>query len=223
MAIRYVIQSPNGDTFVYIDDGIFSGIRFRKDLTEWLERETLPGKVRIIVVSPVIHRKGYLDAKAKLEEEAAKKGVKLTFTRKFELVLESDPEGDIDLLWPTFNPSEVPWLAEYHATKSTASFKPRNKNVLGRNRLYSTPERRLLLEKEFAMHGAKIALSFPKAEWNGIRPLGFNPDNASLGFGSMVVFYRNCPNTTPLVFWADYNWEPLFPRITNKARNRQEV
>ena len=47
------------------------------------------------------------------------------------------------------------------------------------------------------------------------RPLG-NMVLKSLGFGSMIVTFRNCPNNTPLAFWAGDPWYPLFPRKVNK-------
>jgi hypothetical protein len=37
----------------------------------------------------------------------------------------------------------------------------------------------------------------------------------TLGFGSVIVTFRNCPNTCPLPFWAGDPWYPLFPRSTN--------
>jgi hypothetical protein len=37
----------------------------------------------------------------------------------------------------------------------------------------------------------------------------------TLGFGSLIVTYRNCPNNAPLALWVDHPWYPLFPRTTN--------
>ena len=37
----------------------------------------------------------------------------------------------------------------------------------------------------------------------------------TLGFGSLIVTYRNCPNNAPLALWVDAPWYPLFPRTTN--------
>jgi hypothetical protein len=37
----------------------------------------------------------------------------------------------------------------------------------------------------------------------------------TLGFGSTLVTFRNCPNNCPLAFWAGYPWYPLFQRKTN--------
>lgn len=37
----------------------------------------------------------------------------------------------------------------------------------------------------------------------------------TLGFGSLIVTFSNCPNNAPLAFWVDSPWYPLFPRATN--------
>ena len=47
-----------------------------------------------------------------------------------------------------------------------------------------------------------------------IRPLGFSLMK-TLGFGSPVVSFNNCPNTAPLALWAGDPWYPLFPRRAN--------
>jgi hypothetical protein len=38
---------------------------------------------------------------------------------------------------------------------------------------------------------------------------------STLGFGSTIVTFRNCPNNAPLAFWAGDPWYPLFPRKIN--------
>jgi hypothetical protein len=43
----------------------------------------------------------------------------------------------------------------------------------------------------------------------------------TLGFGSLIVTFRNCPNNTPLALWAGDPWYPLFPRITNTDTSLQ--
>jgi hypothetical protein len=49
---------------------------------------------------------------------------------------------------------------------------------------------------------------------NSERPLG-HMTLVTLGFGSLIVTYRNCPNNAPLALWVDHPWYPLFPRTTN--------
>src|SRR5205823_14973302 len=45
-------------------------------------------------------------------------------------------------------------------------------------------------------------------------PLGYDVFKC-VGFGSLLVTYRNCPNNCPLVLWAGDPWFPLSPRKTN--------
>ena len=46
--------------------------------------------------------------------------------------------------------------------------------------------------------------------------------NYGLGVGTMVVTYRNCPNTAPLALWWEVNrwWTPLLPRRVNGVAGR---
>jgi hypothetical protein len=37
----------------------------------------------------------------------------------------------------------------------------------------------------------------------------------TVGFGALIVTFRNCANNCPLGFWVDDPWYPLFPRKTN--------
>jgi hypothetical protein len=61
--------------------------------------------------------------------------------------------------------------------------------------------------------GVRIRDMCPNLKENH-HPLGYSVLK-TLGFGALVVTYRNCPNNCPLAFWADWPWEPLFPRKTN--------
>jgi hypothetical protein len=64
--------------------------------------------------------------------------------------------------------------------------------------------------------------SFSQNPSPSLRPLGFGP--FGVGFGSLFVTYRNCPNNAPLALWwgdpdADPShpfskWRPLVPRKT---------
>ena len=48
-----------------------------------------------------------------------------------------------------------------------------------------------------------------------MRPLGYH-NLRTLGFGSMFITYRNCPNNCPLALWVEQDAYPsLFPRKAN--------
>jgi len=64
-----------------------------------------------------------------------------------------------------------------------------------------------------------------------LHPLGYSK-LVGLGFGSMIVTFRNCPNNCPLaLWWGDPNakassplsrWYPLFWRKTYKKEGASE-
>lgn len=81
---------------------------------------------------------------------------------------------------------------------------------------------RQLLESEFLIAGVKIR-SLIQSPKDFIRPLGCG--NFGVGFGSMLVTYRNCPNNCPLALWwgdpeatsGALHWYPLLSRKTYAA------
>ncbi|MGU5654953.1 phosphoribosyltransferase-like protein [Aeromonas allosaccharophila] len=97
-----------------------------------------------------------------------------------------------------------------------------NKNL--RDEDYATsffpdPVARKLAEEAFVLYGHKILSGVKDKKF--FKPLGIGMYDNSLGFGASVFSYRNCPNTTPLVFWwGDYEesdttalkWYPLMKR-----------
>ena len=79
--------------------------------------------------------------------------------------------------------------------------------------LFSSDAAKILLEQEFLKAGVHIRQICPNLSAVQ-RPLG-HMTLETLGFGSLIVTYRNCPNNAPLAFWVDAPWYPLFPRTTN--------
>lgn len=84
---------------------------------------------------------------------------------------------------------------------------------MGAAGLFSGENGRGLVEQEFLKAGVGIRDQSPYLT-KYQRPLG-NSVLETLGFGSMIVTYRNCPNNAPLALWAGDPWYPLFPRKTN--------
>ena len=78
---------------------------------------------------------------------------------------------------------------------------------------FSSEEGRDVLEQELLVAGAKIRDLCPQLN-KYQRPLG-NMILETLGFGSTIVTFRNCPNNAPLAFWAGNPWYPLFERKIN--------
>lgn len=100
-------------------------------------------------------------------------------------------------------------------------FEPRQPGGKLQYNVFSSEEGRQLLERELLLAGMRIR-AFCKNPNRALRPLGFS--SFALGFGSMIVTFRNCPNNCPLALWwgdphAGLNhpfskWYPLFPRKT---------
>jgi hypothetical protein len=78
-----------------------------------------------------------------------------------------------------------------------------------------------VLEQALVKAGLKIR-SFSAKPKPILRPLGFGP--FGMGFGSLFLSWRNCPNNAPLALWwggkteppwHPFNrWYPLVPRKT---------
>ena len=84
---------------------------------------------------------------------------------------------------------------------------------VGGKALFSSDEGKTLLEQEFLKAGARIRQICPNLGATQ-RPLGHMTLD-TLGFGSLIVTFRNCPNNAPLALWVGDPWYPLFPRTTN--------
>lgn len=119
-----------------------------------------------------------------------------------------------DVLRPRGIPQD-PEVMEYATQVSTNHpFILGTADGIGVNKLYSSEEGRGLLKQEFLRAGVRIRKMRPYlSEYQ--RPLG-NIVLKSLGFGSMIVTFRNCPNNAPLALWAGDPWYPLFPRKVNR-------
>ena len=115
----------------------------------------------------------------------------------------------------------TPELTAYMETEERYPFVPRNPGGHSELNLFSSETGRQALEREMLLAGMRIR-SFCQEPSPAMRPLGRG--YFGLGFGSMIVTYRNCPNTVPLaLWWGDSNehpdhpfskWYPLLPRRT---------
>ena len=98
--------------------------------------------------------------------------------------------------------------------RSTYSLKMRPiTNPPYESQFFSNDNGRQELERIFLVSGTRLFDACPQFPDN-FRPYGFSAFD-DLGFGSLLAFYRNCPNTSPPSLWAGNPWIPLFPRKTN--------
>lgn len=198
--------------FLYLDDAIFTGNRVRTDLGSWLKSDA-PDAAKVYVVTIALHRGGQYFAKNKIKEsaKAAGKSIDVRWWRCIEIEDRKSCIDSSDVLRPT----SIPEDEEVRAYSSGLKYKPifRTPGNVGGNGFFSSEKGRHLLEQELLKAGAKIRSICPNLNVYQ-RPLG-NMVLETLGFGSLLVTFRNCPNNCPLAFWVGDPWYPLFPRSTN--------
>ena len=205
--------------FVYLDDVIFTGGRAGEDLENWIRCEA-PPKAALHVIVFALHRFGEYKVSERLREAAADadKEVEIKFWRFRTVENRLARKNNSEVLWPIELPDDAQVNA-YASEETRFPWVPREPG--GRLGPFSSEQGRQLLEREFLIAGVKIRLGHEDPS-TSLRPLGFSP--FGLGFGSMTVTFRNCPNNTPLALWwgnidasgpANFNnWYPLFPRKT---------
>lgn len=214
---------PGGD-FIYLDDVMFSGNRVGNDLERWINEEASDvAKVHVIVAG--WHTGGLFLVQRKLKDVIAKSGKKITITYWRAVAVENRKayKNNSGVLWPAAVPN-VAQVQAYMALPSKFPFEPRQPSTTAIEP-FSSEVGRQVLESEFLIAGAKIRAMSENPK-QSMRPLGFSP--FGVGFGSMIVTYRNCPNNCPLALWwgdpeatsGALHWYPLLPREGySSARN----
>lgn len=214
----------DGGDFIYLDDVIFSGNRVGNDLEPWIDNHA-PQVANVHVIVAALHLGGWYLADKKLKNviKQSGKNITITYWRSLEVENRKWYKNSSEVLWPT----EIPSVAEvqtYMALPSKFPFEPRQPSAKPIEP-FSSEAGRQVLESEFLIAGAKIRAMSENPK-SSMRPLGFSP--FGIGFGSMLVTYRNCPNNCPLAMWwgdpeatsGALHWYPLLPREGySSARN----
>ena len=198
--------------FVYLDDGLFTGNTILNDLRGWL-KDSAPKEAVVHVIVMALHRGGQYYAQTELAKAAKQldKKVEFKWWRIVELEDRKTYIKDSDVLRPTKIPEDEATKAYGKSLKFSPTLRPAGS--LGTLKIFSSEEARELVEQQLLIKGVYIRTKSPKLK-EYARPLG-NMVLSSLGFGSTIVTFRNCPNNAPLAFWAGAPWYPLFPRKTN--------
>ena len=201
---------PNA--FVYLDDAIFTGNRVRHDLERWIA-ERAPDESRVRVVTIALHTGGRYYAENKIKEAAttAHRRIDLEWWRAISFEDRKAYTTTSDVL----RPASIPTDDGVEAYVAGMRFPPnlRRGGEVGKLGIFSSEAGRQVLEEEFLKAGVRIRQMCPDLTPYQ-RPLG-NMVLDTLGFGSMIVTFRNCPNNAPLALWAGDPWYPLFQRTTN--------
>jgi hypothetical protein len=200
---------------VYIDDVVFGGGHVRGDLVPWI-KNTAPKKVTVHIIVLAYHLGGqwYADQQIAKAAQEAGKVVKVAWWSLHAIEDRRYYIYESDVLRPTRIPDHKP-SHDYAKVLTEAGYPPvlRKPGSVGKAKFYSGEKGRDLLEQQFLMKGTEIRTLCPNLiEFQ--RPLG-NTLLSTLGFGAMIVTYRNCPNNCPLALWVGDPWYPLCPRRTN--------
>lgn len=207
----------DGGDYIYLDDVIFSGNRIGNDLEAWIRGEA-PDVALINVIVAAYHTYGQYSLKKRLNRVIAETGkaIQIQYWRAGTIENRNYYKNSSELLWPASIPNDK-HVENYLAKPTNFRFEPRvMTDFLGP---FSSVEGRNILEQEFLIAGAKIVSKSDNPKMV-MRPLGYSP--FGVGFGSLIVTYRNCPNNCPLaIWWGDpevtsgpLNWYPLLPRRT---------
>lgn len=200
--------------FVYLDDSIFTGNRVMRDLQTWIADQA-PLQAKLHVITIALHGGGHYYANKNIERAAkeAGKDIDLTWWRAILLEDRKTYTATSDVLRPVSIPDDGDVMAYVAAMRYPPNL--RTAGNVGGNGIFSSDAGRQLLEEEFLKAGVRIRQMCPHLS-KYQRPLG-NMVLDTLGFGSLIVTFRNCPNNAPLALWAGDPWYPLFPRTTNSA------
>lgn len=198
--------------FIYLDDVIFTGNRVRIDLGKWISEEA-PDVAKLHIVTIALHLGGQYFASKQIAEsaKAAKKKIDVSWWRCIEIEDRKYYINSSDVLRPTCIPDDR--NVQTYVTALKYSQVLRTPGNVGKIGIFSSEEGRHLLEQEFLKAGVRIRSLCSNLNVYQ-RPLG-NMVLETLGFGSLLVTFRNCPNNAPLALWVGDPWYPLFARTTN--------
>ena len=190
----------NGGEFIYLDDVMFSGNRVGNDLESWIINNAPPSATVHVIVA-ALHLGGWWHlVNKRLKKVISESGKKITvkYWRALDIENRKWFKNSSGVLWPTAVP-DIAEVQDYMALPAKFPFEPRQPSAAA-IQPFSSEAGRQVLESEFLIAGAKIRAKSENPK-PSMRPLGFSP--FGVGFGSMIVTYRNCPNNCPLAMW----WE----------------
>lgn len=217
----YTVDDCGADpkAFAYLDDAIFSGGRVSHDLSAWIAGDA-PDNAKLHVIVIATHQSCYYN-KNKVGEaiRAAGKKIDITWWHAVDLEDRKKYTDTSDVLRPVSISADP----EVQAYNKGLRYQPqlRTPGHVGKLGMFSSDAGRQVLEQEFLKAGVRIRGMCPNLNQYQ-RPLG-NMVLDTLGFGSLIVTFRNCPNNTPLALWVGDPWYPLFPRMTNSTTSLKNL
>lgn len=219
-------ECGGSDNFIYLDDCVFTGNRFRYDVVQWIEKNIFNNGSKIVTYHIAQHINGYNYALKHIRKSAEKRKNEVSSWYHMEININNRREyGKVpEILWP-FNFTGDKDV-DYYYNRIKDKCEKNNwidncyrKHTCEEKILFTSPNTRDIVERAFLKVGAKLVnAAMNPAE--SMRLLGFEKLE-SLGLGSLFITYRNISNNCPLALWyGDPNeidgplsmWYPLLIR-----------
>ena len=211
--------------FIYLDDVVYSGNRLRYDFLDEKPEGRAAGRGWLLYGAPrgstihvfvlAAHSVGWEYAQRHIRAEAVKRGVKVFFHTEQTYANRRVPCVEHCCLWPRSDYGDaklqryLEYLRREAKRRSLDCLFLRPESTPLRETFFSSPEGREVLERTFVLKGLEL---IENTRVQSLRPLGWEK-LLSLGFGTLVFSYRNCPNTVPVVlWWRGGGWRPLVER-----------
>lgn len=216
--------------YVYIDDGLYTGSRLRKDIERCIGM--IPEGACIDIIFLVACSSGLSYSKRELEKLCSSRNISVCIHRWREICnnktmtmnsTEISYEMVQECLWASSKLSRIPVIISYEKELENSRGKKlyycfRNSRYEYSEGIFTSSENRDIVEKEFLIRGIEIVENIQVHK--GMYPLGYNLTH-SFGFGSFCATDLNISNTCPLVLWWGNVknkgdeldcWYPLLPR-----------
>ena len=193
--------------YIYLDDVIFTGNRIKNDLSAWIQ-SSAPATARVHVVVIGLHLGGQWYAKKNIDEvaNAAGKKVDITWWRGLEIEDRKRYVANSDVLRPSAIPADAAAQAYAQGLQYAPVLRPGNS--VGREEVFfvrrGAESPRAGVPENRGVQSVPLCPNLNQYQ----RPLG-NMVLQTLGFGALIVTFRNCANNCPLAFWVDSPWYPL--------------
>ena len=204
----------DGGPWVYFDDAIFTGTHVRWDLIEFVTH-TAPEDCVLHIIVIANHPARVVYTERELQRAAKAAGKKLTTSWWRAKTFETRAWQDTEVLLPSALPDDEHVATLVQQLKDLGHPAELRKVVTtSANGVFSGDDARNLVERELLIAGARLKYELAPQLKENHWPLGYDVLKC-MGFGSMLVTFRNCANNCPLALWCGDPWTPLFPRNTN--------
>ena len=213
-------------TYIYLDDCLYTGNRVWRDIETWISNAIRGTILHLIFFAS--HTAGLEYSRKLIEAKAQGQGVTVKFWQLHKLHNPRWKPSQFDCFWAR-ETSGDPLIDKYvqevndRCQNLNKTFPPlfRPSDMPTHDSIFSSPAARGIIEYAFLKAGAYI-VSLSKNPNTSMRPLGYDYKQ-SLGFGAILVTYRNIANNCPLaLWWGDPDkpypidaWYPLFFRTVN--------